>query len=71
MCAGTKEFPKLFIESARTLPAALWVRFDFRRAMIAALDDGVGRILDLLEEMKIRDHLNAQELGFYDFYFGK
>jgi hypothetical protein len=38
--------------------------------MIAALDDGVGRILDLLEEMKIRDHLNAQELGFYDFYFG-
>jgi hypothetical protein len=40
----------LFIESARTLPAALWVRLDFRRAMIAALDDGVGRILDLLEE---------------------
>jgi hypothetical protein len=39
--------------------------------MIAALDDGVGRILDLLEEMKIRDHLHAQELGFYDFYFGK
>jgi hypothetical protein len=38
--------------------------------MIAALDDGVGRILDLLEEMKIRDHLNAQELGFCDFYFG-